>query len=291
MYRRMMGMPPVSATPASDQSAHSALHLPSSGGWPGLTPPLAAAHAQAQAHAAVAAALPPQQAYQQQHAQPPHGGQHGQQLSQQASQQQRGGYTPGRLAAGVAARLAGSAAAPPSGGTFMRSAPKNVRCICNVPGERGRMVQCGGRACGVWQHCECLGLRAPPDRFLCELCRRALPLRVAGGWEVCGPTCGRLGSWEDLAKRARRRRDRARPAAPRTRAAAPAARRCLAQGAARGPLLGAHGAGAAALAPQAHGETASQRGGRCALLGWTRAAAELACWLPGAAPPLGARLL
>ena len=38
-----------------------------------------------------------------------------------------------------------------------------------------------GRGCGVWQHCDCLGLAAPPAKFLCELCRARL---ADPFWEV-----------------------------------------------------------------------------------------------------------
>lgn len=49
-----------------------------------------------------------------------------------------------------------------------------IRCICQVAVERGAMVQCQGVGCGVWQHCECLGLAAPPTDHACESCRAAL---------------------------------------------------------------------------------------------------------------------
>lgn len=38
-----------------------------------------------------------------------------------------------------------------------------------------------GRGCGVWQHCDCLGLAVPPAKFLCELCRARL---ADPFWEV-----------------------------------------------------------------------------------------------------------
>lgn len=102
VYRRMRGLPPAAA-PASDTSAYSSLAVP----------------AAAAAAAAAALAGP----YSQQHAAPP-----------PAMQQQHTLGTPGRLA------QAGSQ--PGAAGVAGSHRPAKVRCICNVPGERGRMVMC-----------------------------------------------------------------------------------------------------------------------------------------------------
>ena len=48
-----------------------------------------------------------------------------------------------------------------------------VSCVCSPACLPARLPRCvlQGRGCGVWQHCDCLGLAAPPAKFLCELCR------------------------------------------------------------------------------------------------------------------------
>lgn len=48
--------------------------------------------------------------------------------------------------------------------------PSLLRLLISLP---ARLPCCvlQGRGCGVWQHCDCLGLAAPPAKFLCELCR------------------------------------------------------------------------------------------------------------------------
>ena len=56
-----------------------------------------------------------------------------------------------------------------------RDAAAPVRCICQSPAHRGRMVQCRSPDCRVWQHEDCM--RVPPAgaaEYHCELCRARL---------------------------------------------------------------------------------------------------------------------
>jgi|LauGreSBDMM110SN_4_FD.fasta_scaffold104581_2 hypothetical protein len=73
----------------------------------------------------------------------------------------------------------------------------SLRCLCGAsgpcPAPPSPVVQCLGEACGVWQHCACVGhtngpaagpsapARAPPERFFCEVCRSA---RADPFWDV-----------------------------------------------------------------------------------------------------------
>lgn len=170
VYCRMMGEPATASAPASDQSAHSAVQLQAGGGAAGLSSGPAGATAAAAAvrgafnlYGRIGSFDPP---YAQQHAQPPAG------AAQQAHQQWAGGLPAHEPAA--AARRA-----------------RAVRCICGSGAERGGMVRCTGRGCGVWQHADCLGLelRDPEAArgFRCERCR-CLWGRELGAWLPCaGP--------------------------------------------------------------------------------------------------------
>ncbi|EIE20885.1 hypothetical protein COCSUDRAFT_48449 [Coccomyxa subellipsoidea C-169] len=66
-----------------------------------------------------------------------------------------------------------------------------IRCICGSNYDRGTMIQCEDEACGVWQHCDCVGvdLNVMPEHYLCELCRlaRADPFWRRVGAPVMSP--------------------------------------------------------------------------------------------------------
>lgn len=159
VYCRMMNLPVTASAPASDQSAHSAVLLHAGAGAGGLSS--AAARAPTAPVPAVQGALQrgPQysrtgsfdQQYAQQYAQPPAAGMQQQQHQQWAAGQHA-------YASAPAARRPGS-----------------VRCICSSGVERGAMVQCTGRGCGVWQHADCLGLDTGDPKaakgLRCERCR------------------------------------------------------------------------------------------------------------------------
>ena len=44
-----------------------------------------------------------------------------------------------------------------------------TRCVCGLEDEGGTMIQC--EECGVWQHCDCMGLVKIPKHYYCEGCR------------------------------------------------------------------------------------------------------------------------
>ncbi|KAL3142516.1 hypothetical protein ABBQ38_002838 [Trebouxia sp. C0009 RCD-2024] len=49
-------------------------------------------------------------------------------------------------------------------------------CICGRTDVGGITIQCEGEACGVWQHCQCVGIdpNATPEHYFCQRCRIAL---------------------------------------------------------------------------------------------------------------------
>ncbi|KAI3425891.1 hypothetical protein D9Q98_007864 [Chlorella vulgaris] len=94
------------------------------------------------------------------------------QQQQQQQQRQQQSTAPAPAANGAFPGLVAGHA-----GAFAASQPKRVRCLCDVRAERGVMVKCQGKGCGVWQHADCVGLAhlsAMPPNFLCEVCRAKL---------------------------------------------------------------------------------------------------------------------
>lgn len=51
-----------------------------------------------------------------------------------------------------------------------------ISCICANNTDRGTMVQCEADACGIWQHCSCVGIdaNAMPEHYFCQNCRIAM---------------------------------------------------------------------------------------------------------------------
>nr|XP_019566657.1 PREDICTED: histone-lysine N-methyltransferase ASH1L isoform X2 [Rhinolophus sinicus] len=43
-----------------------------------------------------------------------------------------------------------------------------IRCICGLYKDEGLMIQCD--KCMVWQHCDCMGVHADVEHYLCEQC-------------------------------------------------------------------------------------------------------------------------
>ncbi|XP_016021638.2 histone-lysine N-methyltransferase ASH1L isoform X6 [Rousettus aegyptiacus] len=43
-----------------------------------------------------------------------------------------------------------------------------IRCICGLYKDEGLMIQCD--KCMVWQHCDCMGVHADVEHYLCERC-------------------------------------------------------------------------------------------------------------------------
>uniref|UniRef100_A0A8C4RN22 Ash1 (absent, small, or homeotic)-like (Drosophila) n=1 Tax=Erpetoichthys calabaricus TaxID=27687 RepID=A0A8C4RN22_ERPCA len=43
-----------------------------------------------------------------------------------------------------------------------------IRCICGMYKDEGLMIQC--EKCMVWQHCDCMGVNADVEHYLCEQC-------------------------------------------------------------------------------------------------------------------------
>ncbi|KAG5856414.1 hypothetical protein ANANG_G00007710 [Anguilla anguilla] len=43
-----------------------------------------------------------------------------------------------------------------------------IRCICGMYKDEGLMIQC--EKCMVWQHCDCMRLKADVEHYLCEQC-------------------------------------------------------------------------------------------------------------------------
>ncbi|KAK9909295.1 hypothetical protein WJX75_000109 [Coccomyxa subellipsoidea] len=73
----------------------------------------------------------------------------------------------------VLPKATAAAAAPP--GVAAARVNTQIRCVCGSNYDRGTMIQCEDEACGVWQHCDCVGvdLNEMPEHYLCELCRLA----------------------------------------------------------------------------------------------------------------------
>ncbi|DBA91014.1 TPA: hypothetical protein ACH3X2_004216 [Trebouxia sp. C0005] len=87
-------------------------------------------------------------------------------------------------AAAAAAPLWGSAAVnitiqPQAFSIFEKPLGRNntqISCICANNTDRGTMVQCEADACGIWQHCSCVGIdaNAMPEHYFCQSCRIAM---------------------------------------------------------------------------------------------------------------------
>lgn len=98
-----------------------------------------------------------------------------------------------RIESGAEASSSKAAAAPPLWGSaavnvtiqpqafsiFEKPRGRNntqISCICANNTDRGTMVQCEADACGIWQHCSCVGIEANamPEHYFCQSCRIAM---------------------------------------------------------------------------------------------------------------------
>ncbi|OZJ05359.1 hypothetical protein BZG36_01532 [Bifiguratus adelaidae] len=72
----------------------------------------------------------------------------------------------------VAASNKSYAPEPPPSESESSDGESITRCVCGLqPANEGLMVQCDN--CEVWQHCDCVGLRAQdiPEHYYCEQCK------------------------------------------------------------------------------------------------------------------------